>query len=150
MSAPVARRSVLSGFAVSVAGAVVGFVYGRNSDARKASAGASSEYTAPGPKGTPVARSGGTLIVQLAEIPDGGGVIKGGLVITRSGSTVHAFSSTCTHLGCTVNKVKNGKIYCPCHGSVFDATTGAVVDPPAPRPLPAVAVTVRNGGVYTG
>jgi Rieske Fe-S protein len=61
---------------------------------------------------------------------------------------VHAFSSTCTHLGCTVNKVTKGKIYCPCHGSVFSAQSGAVEQGPATRPLPAVQVTVRNGMVY--
>jgi Rieske Fe-S protein len=75
-------------------------------------------------------------------------VIVGNVVVTKSGSQVHAFSSTCTHQGCQVNKVSGGRIDCPCHGSVFDASTGAVVAGPAPSPLPPVAVTVRNGEVF--
>jgi Rieske Fe-S protein len=77
-------------------------------------------------------------------------VIAGGLVITRSGSTVRAFSSTCPHQGCQVNKVSDGKIDCPCHGSVFDARTGAVLAGPAPSGLPPRPVTVRNGEVFSG
>jgi Rieske Fe-S protein len=77
-------------------------------------------------------------------------VIKGDVVLTRSGSTVHGFSATCTHQGCTVNQVSDGTIDCPCHGSKFDAATGAVVTGPAPAPLPPVRVTVRNGEVFSG
>jgi Rieske Fe-S protein len=71
------------------------------------------------------------------------------VVLTKeAGGTVHAFSSICTHQGCPVDKVANGTIQCPCHGSQFDATTGEVVHGPAGRPLPAVAVIVRDGEVY--
>ena len=51
-------------------------------------------------------------------------------------------------MGCTVNP--DGKeLKCPCHGSVYDATTGAVKSGPAPRPLPKIAVHVANGDVLT-
>nr|WP_285737163.1 Rieske (2Fe-2S) protein [Kitasatospora phosalacinea] len=53
-------------------------------------------------------------------------------------------SSVCTHSGCAVNPPKDGKLYCPCHGSTFDAATGAVITGPAVKPLPTYAVT-RNG-----
>jgi Rieske Fe-S protein len=85
-------------------------------------------------------------------VPVGGGLIldNPAIVLTRtSGNDVHAFSAVCTHQGCTVNKVAGGTIDCPCHGSRFDAATGAVVRGPAARPLPAVTVTVRGGNVYT-
>jgi thiosulfate dehydrogenase [quinone] large subunit len=52
--------------------------------------------------------------------------------------------------GCEVNQVSDGKIKCPCHFSVFDASTGAVVSGPAPAPLPKVAVTVSDGQVLRG
>jgi Rieske Fe-S protein len=55
----------------------------------------------------------------------------------------------CTHQGCKVDKVSGGRIDCPCHGSQFDASTGKVVGGPAPTPLPAVQVTVRDGEVFS-
>lgn len=49
------------------------------------------------------------------------------------------YSAKCTHLGCTIiNKVKDGKLLCPCHISHFDIKTGNVIDGPAPKPLPQV------------
>lgn len=146
MTGPVTRRSTLAGAAALAVGLIAGFAYGRNSDARKSpSPGGGYGY------GGGSASTGGAPkpLAALAKVPDGGGLITSGVVLTRSGSTVRAFSSTCTHLGCTVNKVSAGKIFCPCHGSVFDAATGAVVQGPASSPLPAVPVTVRGGEVYT-
>lgn len=144
MSTAITRRSAITAAAVAVLGGVAGYLWGRNSDAAKAVPGGGGGYGAPAASGT-AARP----IVSLAKVPDGGGVITGGVVVVRDGSTVHAFSSRCTHLGCTVNKVSKGKIFCPCHGSVFDARTGAVLQSPAPSPLPRVNVTVKGGEVYT-
>ncbi|MEV7777933.1 Rieske (2Fe-2S) protein [Kitasatospora sp. NPDC088351] len=52
-----------------------------------------------------------------------------------------AFSAVCTHSGCAVDAPKNGQLYCPCHGSRFDAATGAVVNGPATKALPRYGVT---------
>ncbi|MEJ2364461.1 MAG: ubiquinol-cytochrome c reductase iron-sulfur subunit [Deltaproteobacteria bacterium] len=55
-----------------------------------------------------------------------------------------ALSSKCTHLGCTVPWVeKEMKFACPCHGSTFDIT-GAVIKPPAPRPLDIYPLSIEN------
>jgi Rieske Fe-S protein len=143
MSGEVTRRSALTASAVAVVGAVVGFVFGRNSDAKKAG-------TPGGGYSDGGSSASGKLLTQLDRVPEGGGVIVGSVVVTRpSAGQVHAFSSTCTHLGCTVNRVSGGKIFCPCHGSTFNANTGAVLQGPAGTPLPEVQVTVKNGGVYT-
>ena len=71
------------------------------------------------------------------------------VLVRPQGDTVNGFSATCTHQGCTVGGVRDGQISCPCHGSVFSASDGAVVSGPATRPLPKVAVAVKGDDVYT-
>jgi Rieske Fe-S protein len=62
---------------------------------------------------------------------------------------VVAFSAICTHMGCTVNPSGN-QLHCPCHGSTYNAFTGAVIHGPAPTALPPVQVKVENGFVVAG
>jgi Rieske Fe-S protein len=61
---------------------------------------------------------------------------------------VAAFTAICTHMGCTVNS-GGPQLHCPCHGSVYNAFTGAVVKGPAPRALTAVAVKVDGANIVT-
>lgn len=143
----ISRRSTLSGLAVSLVGGIAGFVVARNSGAAKAK----SVTTAANGYGAAPA-GGGALLAPVSQIPAGGGLIldKQKVVLTSgSGGTVNAFSAVCTHQGCIVNEVSGGAISCPCHGSKFDAQTGAVIAGPAPAPLPKVAVTVRGSDVFT-
>ncbi len=55
----------------------------------------------------------------------------------------------CTHAGCAVSSVADGKIVCPCHGSTFDLE-GAVLKGPATKPLATVAVTVQGQDIVKG
>jgi thiosulfate dehydrogenase [quinone] large subunit len=60
-----------------------------------------------------------------------------------------AFSAVCTHAGCTVQFVESVEQFqCPCHGSIFSAVTGDVIQGPAPSPLPAIGVEVTDGNLY--
>jgi Rieske Fe-S protein len=93
---------------------------------------------------------GGTVLATKADVPEGGGVIKGDYVITQPQSgTFKAFSKVCTHQGCDVSKVDGGVIICPCHGSEFSINNGAPQSGPANRPLPEQAVKVDGDNIVT-
>jgi len=70
------------------------------------------------------------------------------ILIRLQNGNVVAFSSTCTHRPCTVGYDTNsGLIQCPCHGAVFDPSQGAaVLQGPAPTPLPTVQLTIDSNG----
>jgi Rieske Fe-S protein len=141
------RRCLL---AAAAAGAVVALTgcstYGGDQEAAPAPA-------APAPAVPSGASAGGAGLVALADVPVGGGKVLADakLVITQpTAGTVKAFSAVCTHQGCTVADVANGTINCPCHGSRFRIADGSVAGGPAPRPLPPVTVSVRDGQVVKG
>jgi nitrite reductase/ring-hydroxylating ferredoxin subunit len=94
--------------------------------------------------------SGPEVLGKTTDIPVGGGVVYPNqhVVVTQpTAGTFKGFSSTCTHLGCTVNKVADGLIQCPCHGSKYSVTDGSVKAGPAPKPLPAENISVKGGQV---
>jgi len=68
----------------------------------------------------------------------------------RAADGVVAYSAVCTHQGCPVNawsKERNAFV-CSCHASIFDPRNGAeVIDGPAPRPLAALGLKLKDGVV---
>ena len=68
----------------------------------------------------------------------------------RAADGVVAYSAICTHQGCPVNmwsKERNAFV-CSCHASIFDPRNGAeVIDGPAPRPLAALGLKLKDGVV---
>jgi Rieske Fe-S protein len=142
--AALTRRAAVPA-AVVVAGAVAGFTVAKTQD-HGGGSGANSEYGAGTKPGS------NKQLATIDQIPSGGGVVldKDGIVLTRDSSgQVHGFSAVCTHQGCTVSQVSGGTINCFCHGSRFDAATGAPVAGPAGSPLPPVDVVVRDNAVFT-
>lgn len=86
----------------------------------------------------------GPITLPVSDVPVGGGTVlaERQIVVTQPEPGVfRAFSAICTHQGCTVNLVRNGAIECPCHGSRFSITDGAVLRNPAPQPLSPRTVT---------
>ena len=69
------------------------------------------------------------------------------IVVRHRDGSLAAFSAVCTHAGCQV-EYASGMLVCPCHGSEFDASTGAVVQGPAVTPLARRRVIQRRGSIY--
>jgi Rieske Fe-S protein len=89
-------------------------------------------------------------IAKTADVPVGSGVIVGQVVVTQpSAGVFKGFSATCTHAGCTVNKVADGMIDCPCHGSKYNLD-GSVANGPAQKPLEAKPVSVQGDSIVLG
>ena len=62
-------------------------------------------------------------------------------------SAVHALSSSCAHLGCSVAfNAEKQQFVCPCHNGVFNVD-GSVVSGPAPRGLDSLVVRVEKSRV---
>ncbi|GAA1885014.1 Rieske (2Fe-2S) protein [Streptantibioticus ferralitis] len=72
------------------------------------------------------------------------------VVAQPSKGTYKGFSAVCTHAGCVVDNVEGAVISCPCHGSRFNALTGAVEQGPAGAPLAEVPVRIQGGKIITG
>ena len=91
---------------------------------------------------------GGAPLALVADIPEGGGVIKGDYVITQPASgTFKAFSKVCTHAGCDVSKVDAGVITCPCHNSTFSIEDGSPTGGPATKALAETKVKVDGDNI---
>lgn len=72
---------------------------------------------------------------------------KGGFFIIKNGKNLKAFSTTCTHLGCSLNfDSLHQKFVCPCHKSEF-SLEGKVLKGPAKRDLEVAQVNIENGKV---
>ncbi|GHJ95442.1 hypothetical protein SNE510_49610 [Streptomyces sp. NE5-10] len=109
----------------------------------------SSAPSSAGPGSAP-GTAGGTPLAATSEVPVGGGTVfkDRKVVVTQpTEGEFKAFSAVCTHQGCLVDKVANGTIDCPCHGSKYRIADGAVAAGPAPRPLPAEEITVSGGTI---
>ncbi|TAK73876.1 MAG: pyridine nucleotide-disulfide oxidoreductase [Dehalococcoidia bacterium] len=89
-------------------------------------------------------------------IPDGGMLLghAGGspVLLARRGSEVFALEATCSHYGGPLAEglFDGACVHCPWHHAAFDVRTGAVVQPPAYKPLTAYAIDERDGRLFVG
>ena len=119
----------------------------RSSAAPSTTSGAAAASTESAPPAGEVAPTG-TPLVSVADVQAAVSVVveaaDGPLLLAFADGTVVAHTAVCTHQQCTI--AASGM--CPCHGSRFDVTTGAVQNGPALRPLAQERVTVTGGQVY--
>lgn len=146
MDPTVTRRTVLVVGAAG-AGAVALAACGSSSGSRDStgSTGAGASTAAAG--NTPLARLSDITVGQAVSVKlqDGSAAI----LARPTQSTAACFSAKCTHMGCTVQPA-GAELHCPCHGSVYDAVTGAVKQGPAPKALSKIDVHVVEGEVLPG
>ncbi len=113
---------------------------------------AGTTTTAAGAGGA--AGAAGTKIGLASQVPVGGAATftdpksgDPGLVLQLTKDQFVAYDAVCPHAGCTVGYSAGARlIVCPCHGSEFDPSTGAVVSPPAPRGLTPIPLSLGPGG----
>lgn len=146
----VARRTVVA--AAGAVGLGAALVACGSDDPADSAAQKPADDGANGDSGSGEGGSGGQgeVLAKTTDIPEGGGKVfedKGVVVTQPTAGEFKAFSSVCTHSGCTVGNVSNGIINCPCHGSQFDAANGSVKKGPATKPLGATAITVEGDSI---
>jgi nitrite reductase/ring-hydroxylating ferredoxin subunit len=111
--------------------------------------GGSGDSGGGGGAGGGTGGTGGTL-ANTSDIPVGGGKIfkDDKIVVTQPKSgEFRAFSAICTHRGCTVGSVSGGTINCPCHGSKYSVTDGAVRQGPATKALAQKNVKIEGNKI---
>ncbi len=119
---------------------------------------ATDETTTTGASTTTTAATpSGTVIGSATGIPVGGAATftapKSGdpaVVLHPDAGTFVAFDTVCPHQGCTVAYSPAAKLMvCPCHGSRFNPTTGAVLQGPATTGLTPIKVKEGpDGNLY--
>jgi thiosulfate dehydrogenase [quinone] large subunit len=101
------------------------------------------------PPGQAVGPASGVPVGQAASFTDPSSGDPS-LVIQPKAGTFVAFDAVCPHAGCTVGYDPAAKVIaCPCHGSQFNAATGAVEVGPATAGLTKLAIAEGpNGQLY--
>jgi thiosulfate dehydrogenase (quinone) large subunit len=102
-------------------------------------------------------RPAGTAIGPAKDVPVGGaasftdpGTGDPSIVIQATAGKFVAFDAVCPHAGCSVEYDQSAAlIVCPCHGSQFNAATGAVEVGPAAAGLKPITIAKgSNGQLY--
>jgi Rieske Fe-S protein len=148
----VGRRQVIAAAAgLAAAGAVAGC----GSTATPAAVPGSAPTPEPAPATdvtaapATAAGSAGTELGPASGVPVGGGTVYETLEVVVTQPVAGRFeglSAVCTHTGCIVDKVADGLIECPCHGSRYHLD-GTVANGPAPRALTPRPVSVVDGSI---
>ncbi|MFG2711417.1 Rieske (2Fe-2S) protein [Streptomyces goshikiensis] len=140
-----ARRTVLAAGAAALAGGALTACGSED----KAATEPGTPALQPSGNAQGSAPAAGKALLKTADVPVGGGTVlkEQKLVVTQpTAGSYRCFTAVCPHQGCLVNKVENGTIDCPCHGSEFKVTDGAVVKGPATRPLAEKKINVTPAG----
>ncbi len=94
-----------------------------------------------------------TTVARADEVAEGEMVaaeLEGNEVLLANvGGEYRAIASECTHEGCSLaeGEIDEDTVICPCHGSMFDLKTGAVIAGPATESEPVYGVRLEDGEI---
>ena len=148
------RRTLLAAGAATGAAGVLVLAGCSKGSSNAGSAGGSTASTSSAAGDAAAGGAAGAVLAKVAQVPVGDALsakMNGQpiLISQPTAGTIVTFSAICTHQGCTVAPAGK-EFHCPCHGSVYDAATGAVIHGPAPAPLTKVPTHVAGGEVIAG
>ena len=146
------KKFIRLGDAVGLGSAAVPLVSACGGDGGSAESGGTSKASDVVEGGPKVGK--GQAITKESEVKPGSAFLftdadtgQQSVLVRLKNGEFTAYSAICTHQACAVT-YKDGKLACPCHGSVFDPADGAtVLNGPANRPLPEVTIRVEGGEV---
>jgi cytochrome b6-f complex iron-sulfur subunit len=108
---------------------------------------------------SPIEKAEGMAIVNEVTLPEARKLAPGTALMFKFGSRpamlIHhadgqwvALIAVCSHLGCTVQyQPDKDRIYCACHGGVYNAHTGGNISGPPPKPLTRLDVKLTDTAV---
>ncbi|MEV2277194.1 non-heme iron oxygenase ferredoxin subunit [Nocardiopsis sp. NPDC049922] len=93
-------------------------------------------------------------VAELSEIPEEGALgveldDRTPVALVRSEGEVYAVRDVCSHAEVRLSEgeVEDGTIECWLHGSCFDLSSGAPINPPATQPVPTYDVKIDGDDV---
>jgi 3-phenylpropionate/trans-cinnamate dioxygenase ferredoxin component len=72
------------------------------------------------------------------------------ILVANVGGTFYAIKDICTHMGCNLSGgvLKGENVTCPCHSSMFNVKTGAVIGGPARKPETTYKTRVDGDKIF--
>ena len=76
-------------------------------------------------------------------------VLETKIAVANVSGAFYAFGDTCTHRQCSLaeGELEETTVTCRCHGSMFDVTSGAVLQGPAQEPVEIYQTRVEDGSL---
>jgi thiosulfate dehydrogenase (quinone) large subunit len=152
VTAMAAVAGLVLGGVVAGLGRLAGGTKNNNSGTALSAPPSSAAQQGPTASGSGGSHPAGTAIGPAKDVPVGGAASFSdprtgdpSIVIQAKAGKFVAFDAVCPHAGCTVGYDQAAAvIVCPCHGSQFNAATGAVETGPASTGL--TPITIAEGG----
>ena len=95
-------------------------------------------------------------VAEVGELPPGEmrmvEVGENQILLANVAGNIWACDNICTHAGAPLSEgeLDEDRVECPLHGSVFNVTTGEVIDPPADESLRVFQVRIEGNDILVG